>query len=325
MEDSLQNGTPSTLGSNPLTLEFAQALDALETLDLMAYPDSVLALAQSAVRGSLYEVKWRGSTQNVPKEIRAKAVARARERLEKLPASAKAITFPELWCLGPRVGWGTYRWDYNPVLPETALRERASIIDTAETYGYGRVETKLGEVFAAMGKEYRADTCIATKVSRSHMSARSVRNALSRSIKRLGGVDLYQIHWPNPDVPIEETMGAMGKLLEEGVVEAIGVCNFSLDQLWEAQRICPNISSIQLRAAPEDMQWIEAEMLRYCAENFITIIGHSPFGQGSIHTGFSQTPENASKDALRGCRKNMITAIPGTNNVRHLLDNLHGL
>lgn len=149
-------------------------------------------LAMDAIRGSLAEEKWRGTlleafengTQPGP------LARRALERIELLrgcdtPGDPPAGDIPPF-------GIGTYGWKYDPAVIHAALDAGAQLIDTAEGYGFGKVEKALGEALAGR------DAFVATKVARSHMRPTAVFNAAQRSKKRLGGkpLSLYQVHWP---------------------------------------------------------------------------------------------------------------------------------
>ncbi|TLX95553.1 MAG: aldo/keto reductase, partial [Thaumarchaeota archaeon] len=143
------------------------------------------------------------------------------------------------------VGMGTY---YDPLWIATATpgwRRDASqkveaikagldagmtLIDTAEIYGSEPLVAK------AIDGRKREDLFIATKVWPNHLRRDALAKALRQSLQRLrlDYVDLYQIHWPNPSVPISETMGAMEELLAQGKIMSVGVSNFSLQQLVEA-------------------------------------------------------------------------------------------
>jgi diketogulonate reductase-like aldo/keto reductase len=145
------------------------------------------------------------------------------------------------------------------------------------------------------------------------MSRQAVRNAMVRSLVRLGRIDLYQIHYPIATIPIEETMTALIQGVTDGLVESLGVCNFSLDQFYSAQKVYPGgLVSNQLRAAPDDCQRL-IHLLPYYEQAAVDLIGHSPFGQEG-----SSAP-NLSLAALVTAG---IIPIPGTNNVEHLKANL---
>ena len=112
----------------------------------------------------------------------------------------------------------------------------ANLIDTAEMY---RTEAAVGEAIAGI----RDKVIVATKVLGSNLRYDEVLKAAEKSLRLLAvdKVDLYQIHWPNPRVPIAETMRAMDRLVSDGRVEHVGVSNFSVDEMREAQAAMPNV------------------------------------------------------------------------------------
>jgi diketogulonate reductase-like aldo/keto reductase len=152
----------------------------------------------------------------------------------------------------------------------------ARFVDTAESYGS---EALVGE--ALRGR--RSSVFVATKVSRNHLRYAEVLAAADRSLKLLGTdyVDLYQLHEPNDDIPLEETLGAMEVLVDAGKIRYVGVSNFSLEQLRRAEVAMARhrIVSNQMRYNPAD-RTIEAGMLEYCAKRGITVIAYSPLCQG---------------------------------------------
>ena len=154
-------------------------------------------------------------------------------------------------------------------------------IDTAEMYGNGRAEELVAE--AVNGK--RKEIFLVTKVLPTNASYEGTLNACKRSLKRLKTdiIDLYLLHWPSSQHPVEETMRAMEKLVDEGMIRFIGVSNFDVRQLNEAQsalkkyRIACNQVLYHLA-----YRGIERDLLPYCAENEIAIVGYSPFGHGTF-------------------------------------------
>src|SRR3989442_1831974 len=158
------------------------------------------------------------------------------------------------------------------------------LIDTAEMYGAGHSE----EIVAQAIQNPTGPILIGTKVSPSHFEYDSVLRAASGSLKRLGvkQIDLYQLHWPNPRVPISETMKAMEKLVRDGLVRYVGVSNFSVEQMREAQESMSRerIVSNQVEYSLVD-RGVEAEIVPYCRKEKITVIAYSPLAQGGIPRG----------------------------------------
>jgi diketogulonate reductase-like aldo/keto reductase len=233
--------------------------------------------AVDALRGSLYELKWRRTLTQYfidnPNHLSSMA-DRAIDRLWQLPEVKWDNTNSPLRDI--RMGLGTFGWKYDPEVISKALSMDVALIDTAETYGYGRVETELGKVL----EDDVWNPIVATKVSRSHLSYDSVINAARRSIDKLGAIDLYQIHWPNPKYPLDQSMSAMVTLRDHGAIGGIGVCNFSVDQLITAQSLAYpyGIQSIQVRYNLLD-RGIERALMPYCWEIGLPIIAYSPLGQ----------------------------------------------
>lgn len=159
-----------------------------------------------------------------------------------------------------------------------------TFIDTAEVYGDGHSE----EVVAAAIEGIRDNVFIATKVSPEHLSYNALLHSAEGSLRRLNTdyIDLYQVHWPNPRVPITQTMRAAERLLKEGKIRYVGVSNFSLKQLKQAQTaFCEDkIVSVQLEYNLFD-RTIENSILPYCEDKGITVIAYSPLDQGRIAGG----------------------------------------
>lgn len=159
-----------------------------------------------------------------------------------------------------------------------------TLIDTAEMYGSGHSE----EIVSRVLKSWKKDVFVASKVSPSHFAHDDVLSSARKSLERLSvkQMDLYQLHWPNPQIPIAETMGAMEKLVKDGSVRHIGVSNFSVEQMKEAQAALSRteIVSNQVEYSLLDRS-VEKEILPYCQENNVTLIAYSPLAQGRISNG----------------------------------------
>src|SRR5438876_12091440 len=157
-------------------------------------------------------------------------------------------------------------------------------IDTAEMYGAGHSE----EVVARALEGRRDRVFVASKVSPRHFAYNDVLEAAKSSLKRLGlkQMDLYQLHWPNPRIPLSETMRAMEKLVGDGLISHIGVSNFSVEQMKEAQESLSHekIVSNQVEFRLIDRS-VEAGILQYCQKEGLTVIAYSPLGQGKIPRG----------------------------------------
>ncbi len=205
-------------------------------------------------------------------------------------------------------------------------------VDTAEMYAAGHSE----EVVARALEERRDTVFVASKVSPRHFAYDDVLAAAKRSLKRLGlkQMDLYQLHWPSSTIPISETMRAMEKLVSDGLTRYIGVSNFSVEQVKEAQQSLSHekIVSNQVEFSLIDRS-VEARILPYCQKEGLTLIAYSPLGQGKIPRGkgssFKVLDEIAEKSgrsrnqvALAWVLQNdSVVAIPKAADPEHLKEN----
>lgn len=178
-----------------------------------------------------------------------------------------------------------------------AFEAGITTFDTATVYGNGHSERIIAK---AIG-DVRHQVVYATKVFANSMKYDQVKQACERSLKDLGTdyIDLYQIHWPSGSfgsetVPMEETMKAMVELKEAGKIRAIGVSNFSRDQLAEAAHL-GQIDSLQ---PPYSLFWrhVEKDTAPYCRENDITILAYSPMAQGILTGKFGPEHKFARSD-----------------------------
>ncbi len=170
-------------------------------------------------------------------------------------------------------------------LVRAALDNGITFIDTADVYGTGRSEELVGEVL----KEYPRDRYVlATKggsdwrTGNRNNSPGYLRKAVEESLGRLqlDAIDLYYIHWPDNETPVKEAVAELSRLKREGKIKAIGVSNFSLEQLKEANSE-GEISAIQLQYHMLDRS-IEKDILPYCLENDITVVPYGPLAFGIL-------------------------------------------
>src|SRR6266571_5700879 len=174
------------------------------------------------------------------------------------------------------IGLGTWHYESGVEPLRTGIALGACFIDTAESYG---TEEVVGRAIQGI----RNEVFVATKVSPRHFRRSDVIRSAEASLRRLktDHIDLYQLHWPNYAVPVEETMAALEKLVESGKIRFIGVSNFSAAELRQAQaNLSKNrIVSNQVRYSLVG-RTIEYGLLQYCEANQITVIGH---GLQNIH------------------------------------------
>jgi myo-inositol catabolism protein IolS len=178
-----------------------------------------------------------------------------------------------------------------------ALDVGITTIDTAEIYGDGHSERLVGEALAGV----REQVILATKVFANHLKYERVIEACDRSLVNLKTdyIDLYQIHWPagafkSEIVPIAETMRALADLKTQGKIRAIGVSNFSGQQLAEASQFA-RIDSLQ---PPYSLFWryVEKDAMEYCQANQISILAYSPMAQGLLTGKFGSDRQFPKED-----------------------------
>jgi diketogulonate reductase-like aldo/keto reductase len=206
-----------------------------------------------------------------------------------------------------------------------------TMLDTAEVYGNGHCE----ELVARAIERISDKLFIATKFSPEHNSYQEVIKSAEGSLRRLKReyVDLYQVHWPNPTIPISETMEAMQQLRKEGKIRYVGVSNFSLKELKEAQAVLPGdgVVSIQVEYNLFDRS-IEENLLPYCESEGITVIAYSPLDQGRIascdkRTKVLQEIARKYKRTMAQVALNWIishpsaVAIPKATSPNHIIEN----
>ncbi len=196
-----------------------------------------------------------------------------------------------------------------------ALDLGVTLIDTAEAYGGGHSEEVLGQ--ALVGR--RGQAVIATKAAPNHLAPDDAVTALEGSLKRLRTdyVDVYFIHWPNPDVPVGATMEALERLRASQKIRAIGVSNFGVAEMETARRH----GTIDVLQPPYNALWreVEAETLPYCREHNIGVMPYSGLAQGLLTGTLSRSTPFAEGDQ----RRTTVLFQPGT--YERALDAVEGL
>jgi diketogulonate reductase-like aldo/keto reductase len=244
------------------------------------------------------------------------------------------------------VGMGTY---YDPVwivlsrlgilrsrrLKVQALRlgleNGINLIDTAEIYGS---EPLVAEAIRGFNRD---ELFIATKVWPTHLKYDSVIKAARNSARRLGVryIDLYQVHFPNRRVPIAETMRAMEQLVDEGLIRFIGLSNFNLNQVIEAQGALKKyeVISLQMPYSLIDRR-IEADIIPYAKRENLAILCYYPLGHGRLIREFPKdlvemvsrnhgprTPAQIALNWIITKHENAFP-IPRASNPMHVKENL---
>ncbi len=200
------------------------------------------------------------------------------------------------WAIGGgdwAYGWGAQDDKQSVAAIQKAVELGINWIDTAAIYGLGHAEKIVGEaVRACSTKPLIATKCGLTWNSKKKIKPRlkkeSVTAEVEDSLKRLDldTIDLYQIHWPNPEPEIEEAWETIARLIEQGKIRYAGVSNFNVEQLKRAQKIHP-VTSLQ---PPYSMikRKIEKEVLPYCSEQNIGIVAYSPMQKGILTDKFTR-------------------------------------
>jgi aryl-alcohol dehydrogenase-like predicted oxidoreductase len=194
------------------------------------------------------------------------------------------------WAIGGgewEFGWGPQDDDESIAAIHRALELGVNWIDTAAAYGFGRSEEVVGRALEGLANR----PYVFTKCSLLEGPGRTVAHSLKRdSIRReaetslarlkVDAIDLYQIHWPDPEEDIEEGWAAMKELKDEGLVRHIGVSNFSAEQMRRVQSIAP-VETLQPPYALIGRD-VEPEVLPFAEREGIGVIVYSPMGSGLL-------------------------------------------
>ena len=206
----------------------------------------------------------------------------------------------------PKIGFGAWRigGDSSPnhsldSKSLTALRSALEVgythFDTAERYADGHSEKLIGEAVRGSGKK-RESLFITSKVTPSHLKYDDVLNACENSLRRLNMdyIDLYLIHWPGTGTKYEETFRALNKLVRDGKVKHLGVSNFNLKLLKQAQELSETpILTNQVPFSVSDRSYVNNGMLEYCQQNDILFTEYSPVDEGNLRS--NKTLESIAK------------------------------
>jgi myo-inositol catabolism protein IolS len=188
------------------------------------------------------------------------------------------------------IGWGTgfrrgITKDSSKVI-EAAIDLGITLIDTAEIYGDGLSEKIVGEII----KERREQVVLVTKVSGDNLRYDEVLKSAEGSLRRLDTdfIDLYLVHWSNPNVPLGETMRSMERLVNEGKVRYIGVSNFGMSELRKANEKLSRCEVIANEVKYNLLEReVEAEVLPFCQKENIAVLAYGPLARGLLTGRFT--------------------------------------
>ena len=226
----------------------------------------------------------------------------------------------------PAIGLGTWelRGRTCARLVEQALKLGYRHIDTAQIY---ENERDVGDGLRASGIR-RDDVFVTTKVWTTHFAPndleRSTRESLARL--RLSEVDLLLLHWPNPHVPLAETLGALAHVKKIGLSRHIGISNFTVALIEQATALCPEpLACDQVEYHPYLDQ---TRLLDACAHHGMALVAYSPIAKGRIRNDqtLSRIGQAHGKTAAQVCLRWLVqqnvSAIPRTSKIERLSENI---
>jgi aryl-alcohol dehydrogenase-like predicted oxidoreductase len=190
------------------------------------------------------------------------------------------------WSLAGK-GWSGTNPQQTVKTLELSFEAGINLFDTAPVYGFGRSEEVLGEVLSSV----RGKVIFATKCGLSwdkfgkvihDLSRDAILSELEKSLKRLKTdyLDILQVHWPDPQISLEETFRCLRELKESGVVRSVGICNYPLQMISEARKYCEIISLQDKYNFIE--RSAEKSLLSYCQKEKLAFFAYSPLAQGLL-------------------------------------------
>lgn len=234
--------------------------------------------------------------------------------------------YDPLWIATAFVGWRREASRKVEAL-KTGLAAGVTLVDTAEIYGS---EPLVAEAFKDVKRE---GIFLATKAWSNHLHRDALKKSLEKSLRRLRTtyVDLYQVHFPNRRVPIGETMAAMEDLVRDGKIRHVGVSNFTIEQIKEANASLPKsqLTSVQLSYNLLDRR-VEPEILPYCQSESVALMAYFPLAH--VKLASNQTlaslgakyDKTASQVALRWlAEKENAFPIPRASSAEHVTEDVN--
>lgn len=226
------------------------------------------------------------------------------------------------WPFAGGAVWGDQDDEQSIATVHAALDAGINFFDTAEGYEDGHSERVLGR--GLVGR--RQEAVIATKVSPNYLDPEGIMAACEQSLKNLQTdyIDLYQIHWPNHEIPIETSWRALEDLMAAGKVRALGVSNFAVGDLSDLLAV----GRLEANQLPYSLLWraIEYEVLGLCREHGVGLICYAPLAQGlltgryaaadAVPDGLARTrwysgARLSAKHGEPGCEEAVFAAIAG--------------
>jgi 2,5-diketo-D-gluconate reductase B len=226
----------------------------------------------------------------------------------------------------PAIGLGTWelRGRACARLVEQAIKLGYRHIDTAQVY---ENEREVGEGLRASGVR-REEVFVTTKVWTTHFAPNDLERSTKDSLAklRLSEVDLLLLHWPNPQVPLSETLGALARVKQLGMVRHIGVSNFTVALIDEAVAACPEpLVCDQVEYHPYLDQ---TKVKEACARHGMALIAYSPVAKGRVKEDATLTRigrahgKTAAQVCLRWLVQQNACAIPRTSRIERLSENI---
>jgi myo-inositol catabolism protein IolS len=198
------------------------------------------------------------------------------------------------WAIAGDQVWGEQDEQEAIAALQSAVEVGINFFDTAEAYGGGRSEELIGKAF----REMRQDVILATKASGDHARPAELRKACEESLQRLQTdyIDVYYLHWPNWEVPFEETLGEMARLREEGKIRFAGCSNFGKQDLEAILKV----SHIEVNQLAYNLLFraIEQEIVPTCLRHEVSVATYSPLLHG-ILTGKFATLDDIPDERAR--------------------------
>ena len=226
----------------------------------------------------------------------------------------------------PVIGLGTWelRGRACARIVEQAIKLGYRHIDTAQVY---ENEREVGEGLRASGVR-RDELFVTTKIWTTHFAPNDLERSTKESLAklRLSEVDLLLLHWPNPQVPLAETLGALAHVRQLGMSRHIGVSNFTVALMEEATAVCPEpLVCDQVEYHPYLDQ---AKVLEACARHSMAVVAYSPVARGRIKNDQTLTQigqahgKTAAQVCLRWLAQQNVAAIPRTSKIERLSENI---